>query len=153
MITYSEEKIIDIMLDLDPLIRQHMKEINYLGRQGVEPRIDYNQYMRMQAVDGMTFITCRKDKKLIGYISITFGYGLRFMDHKKAMEDMYYIVPEQRGNGYGRQLFEEAERIVRERGFDNIVLTSKVYQDHSKLFENLGYEFFEKHFIKRLNYE
>jgi GNAT superfamily N-acetyltransferase len=67
-----------------------------------------------------------------------------------ACEDWYYLMPGHRGQGWGRELFVQAERNLSEQGVDRIVISCKVNHDHSRLFVDLGYTEYERHFTKRL---
>ena len=63
---------------------------------------------------------------------------------------MYYIKPEFRGQGLGKKLFIETEKLLKDKGANQVIFTTKTYQDYSHIFESLGYEFYEKQFSKKL---
>jgi phosphoglycolate phosphatase-like HAD superfamily hydrolase len=44
----------------------------------------------------------------------------------------------------------ETEKVLKDKGANQIIFTTKTYSDNSHIFEKLGYEFFEKLFTKRI---
>ena len=149
-ITYQEEQLKDFIPEFDVLLEPHMTEINITQRFGFKFKPDYQQYIKMQEFGVLVVLTCRNDKELVGYTVFNIFPSIRFPDCKMAKEDLYYIKPEFRGKGLGKQLFIETEKLLKKKGVDQIVFTTKTYQDYSPIFESLGYEFYEKHFIKKL---
>ena len=149
-ITYQTEQIKDFILEFDKLLKPHMAEINVTQRLGFEFKTDYDKYVRMQDAGALTVVTCRDNEKLIGYCVMSVMQHIRYMSCKLAKEDLYYIVPEYRGKGLGKQLFIETEKVLKEQGVNQIIFTTKTYSDNSHIFEKLGYEFFEKLFTKRI---
>lgn len=127
-----------------------MAEINVLYRDGEELKPDYNRYFKLQEAEMYFLMTCRKDGELIGYIGFFVHPNIRFRDCLMAHEDLYYLKPENRQGRTGYKLFIESERLLKKRNVDRITLSCKTFQDHSRLFDYLGYEFYEKHFTKSL---
>ena len=62
---------------------------------------------------------------------------------------MYFVLPEFR-NGTGAQLFIEWEKRMRELGIVNLFTSCKIHEDHSKLFDLLGFKLTDKTFQKVL---
>jgi GNAT superfamily N-acetyltransferase len=149
-ITFQEEQLKDFIPEFDALLRPHMSEINMTQRYGFEFKPNYLQYIKMQEFGATIVLTCRNDDELIGYAVFNIYPSIRYPDCKMAREDLYYIKPEFRGNGLGKRLFIEIEKFLKEKDVDQVVFTTKTYQDYSHIFESIGYEFYEKHFIKKL---
>lgn len=149
-ITYQEEKLIKFLPEFNALLTAHMAEVNVLYRDGVEFEPDYARYIKMQEAGAYCFMTCRKDGKLIGYIGFVVVPNIRFRSCLMAYEDLYYLKPENRQGRTGYKLFTESERLLKKRNVNRIVLSCKTFQDHSRLFDHLGYEFYEKHFTKSI---
>lgn len=149
-ITYREEKLKEFLPEFKTLLEAHMAEINVLYRDGEELNPDYNRYFKMQDAGAYVMMTCRKDGALIGYIGFVVCPHLRFMGCTMAYEDLYYLKPENRQGRTGYKLFTESERLLKKRNVNRVVLSCKTFQDHSRLFDHLGYEFYEKHFTKSL---
>jgi len=149
-VTYQEEQLKDFVHEFDKLLKPHMAEINITQKYGFEFKPDYLKYMKLQEVGVLTVLTCRSNKELIGYTFFNIFNGIRFPDCKTAREDLYYIKPEFRGQGLGKKLFIETEKLLKEKGANQVIFTTKTYQDYSHIFESLGYEFYEKQFSKKL---
>ena len=150
-ITFQKESLNDFIEEFAGLLKPHMAEINVSQRLGFVFKPDYGRYIKLQEAGVYTVVTCRDDGKLVGYSVFSVFPHIRYMDCKFAKEDLYYIVPEYRGNGLGTKLFIETEKVLKEQGVDQIVFTTKIYSDHSSIFEKLGYELFEKSFTKRIS--
>jgi GNAT superfamily N-acetyltransferase len=150
MITYQQEQLKNFIDEFDSLLKPHMAEINVSQRLGFKYKPDYAKYIKFQELGVFVVITCRSDEKLIGYSVMSIGPHIRYEDCKIAKEDLYYIVPEYRGNGLGKQLFIETEKVLKNFGVNQIIFTTKTYSDNSHIFKKLGYEFFEKVFTKRI---
>jgi len=149
-ITYQEEKLIEFLPEFKTLLEPHMAEINVLYRDGEEFNPDYNRYFKMQEAGVYMMMTCRKDGELIGYIGFFVAPNLRFKNCLVAIEDLYYLKPENRHGRTGYKLFTESEKLLKKRNVNRVLLSCKTFQDHSRLFDYLGYEFYEKLFTKSL---
>ncbi len=149
-ITFQKESLNDFITEFAALLKPHMDEINVSQRLGFVFKPDYGRYIKMQEAGIFVVVTCRDDGKLIGYSVFGMMPHIRYPDCKIAKEDLYYIIPEYRGNGIGTQLFIETEKVLKEQGVNQIIFTTKTYSDNSHLFEKLGYEFYEKAFTKRI---
>jgi len=95
-------------------------------------------------------ITCRNDEELIGYIIFTITPHLHYKSCITAYEDIYFIKKEYRKGRIGIKLFQYAEKVLKERGINRIVMHTKVHLDNSKLFEYLDYKFTDKLYQKLL---
>jgi GNAT superfamily N-acetyltransferase len=149
-ITYQEESFKDFIVEFDALLKPHMAEINVSERLGFKFKPDYNKYVKLQELGILVVVTCRHHKRLIGYTVFGISPNIRYGDCNLAKEDLYYIVPEYRGKGIGKKLFIETEKVLKDKGANQIIFTTKTYSDNSHIFEKLGYEFFEKLFTKRI---
>lgn len=149
-ITYQEEKLIGFLPEFNALLEPHMDEINVLYRDGEEFNPDYERYIKMQELGLYFLMTCRKDGELIGYIGFFIQHHIRFKNCLMAFEDLYYLKPQNRQGRTGYKLFTESEKLLKKRNVKRVILSCKTFQDHSRLFDKLGYEFYEKHFTKSL---
>jgi GNAT superfamily N-acetyltransferase len=114
-ITYQEEKLSEFLPEFEALLKPHMAEINVSQRLGFEFKPDYNRYVKLQDAGVFIVITCRDNEKLIGYSVMGVMPHIRYTSCKIAKEDLYYIVPEYRGKGLGKQLFIETEKVLKEQ--------------------------------------
>lgn len=149
-ITYQKEALKDFILEFAELLKPHMDEINVSQRLGFVFKPDYGRYIKMQEAGVFTVVTCRDEGKLVGYSVFGVMPHIRYADCKIAKEDLYYIKPEYRNKGLGKQLFIETEKVLKDQGVNQIIFTTKTYSDNSHIFEKLGYEFYEKAFTKRI---
>ena len=95
-------------------------------------------------------ITCRNDAELIGYIIFFVSPHLHYKSCITATEDLYFVKKEFRKGRVGIKLFQYAEKVLKDRGVQRIVMHTKVHLDNTKLFEYLGYKQTDKVFSKIL---
>jgi GNAT superfamily N-acetyltransferase len=150
VITYQEEQLKDFIPEFDALLRPHMSEINMTERYGFEFKPEYKKYIKQQESGFLHVLTCRNDAELIGYMVFSVFPSIRYPDCMMSREELCYIKPEFRNKGLGKRLFVETEKLLKEKGANQVVFTTKTYKDHSYILEGLGYKFYEKHFIKKL---
>ena len=149
-ITYQKESIKNFIGEFSELLEPHMAEINMSQKLGFEFNPDYKRYVKLDEAGVFVAVTCRDDGKLIGYCVFSIFPHIRYQACKFAKEDLYYIKPEYRGRGLGKTLFIVTEEALKDAGVNQVVFSTKTYQDYSPVFESLGYQFFEKNFTKRI---
>lgn len=110
--------------------------------------VDEEKYSALDQRGMLHIVTVRSDARLVGY---AIAFVMPHMHYKDAGDmaytDMYFVLPDYR-NGSGVKLFMELERSLRERGVVNVFTSCKVQQDHSLLFERLGWVWQDKTFSK-----
>ena len=146
--TYQLESIIAIKDELLPLCVDHNREVNFWPETPLD--IDWARYENSERAGIYKLITCRLDGWLIGYIGYWVGSHSRHLSMNMAREDWYYIQPEYRGRGWGRELFKQAEQYLKSISVDRIVISTKLAHDHSRTLTRLGYIEYERHFTKKL---
>jgi GNAT superfamily N-acetyltransferase len=149
-VTYRTEKLSKVFVDLLPLIEPHWAEVNEFD---TPLDIDWLRYFSAEQANNYHLTTVRLNGELIGWVGFWVNPHVRHKTMLMAREDWYYIVPEHRKQGWGEQMFREAERALTQRGVVRIQLSCKVQQDHTQLFKKLDYRFYEKHFTKKLESE
>jgi N-acetylglutamate synthase-like GNAT family acetyltransferase len=60
------------------------------------------------------------------------------------------VKKEFRKGRIGIRLFQYAEKVLKERGVQRMVVNTKIHLDNSRLFEYLGYKMTDKVFTKML---
>jgi len=148
VITYQEERLHDFLEELKPILNNHYDELSVTKSFNLNP--DYDRYLKFQDLGSFFIMTCRLDGQLIGYIAYFLYPHIHYKDCMTAMEDLYYVQKEHRQGRVGLKLFSESEKILKDKGVNRIILSCKTHQDHTRLFEHLGYHFYEKHFTKML---
>lgn len=130
-------------------MRKHHGELA-LDQDKIELALDLDRYEAMRAAGILHVVTMRDAWQLVGYFV---AFLLPHVHYKNAglmaFTDIYYVMPEYRRSG-GAQLFIQAEKTMKERGVTKAYLSCKVHQDHSALFEHLGWTFTDKSFTKYL---
>ena len=148
MITYQNEKYEDCLEELKDIYPEHYEELAVSKEFPLE--MDYETYDALNKNGRICMITARKDSELIGYIIFILSRHLHYKSCLMAHEDIYYLRKPYRKGRIGIKLFQYAEQAMREKKIDRIVYGTKVYLDNSKLFEYLGYRFYEKLYTKLL---
>lgn len=110
--------------------------------------IDYDRYAAMEQAGFMYILSARKAGKIVGYLM---AFLMPHFHYKSsgvmALTDMFYVLPEHR-NGVGANLFIEWEKDMRKLGVVNMITSCKVHEDHTRLFELLGFKWTDKTFQK-----
>ena len=147
-ITYEDVDGFQFVDEFERLFPEHYEELCVTKEFPYEP--DYPAYKRMAEAGMLRCITCRADGKLIGYIIFMVTPHLHYKSCMTAIEDLYFVSKEYRKGRVGIKLFQYAEKVLKERGVQRIVMHTKVHLDNSKLFEYLGYKMTDKVFSKML---
>lgn len=147
LLRYGEEDYLKVLPELKELYPAHWEELSVTKeRYPLDP--DYETYERLARDGILHVITAREGGLLAGYVMAMVIPNLHYRTCRMAVEDVYYLRPSHRKGYTGIRLFQAFERRMRELGVNRIVITTKVHLDNSRLFEYLGYNFFEKGFTK-----
>jgi GNAT superfamily N-acetyltransferase len=134
--------------DLQKLQYQHWQELA-LDRERIKLGVDDTRFGVIDEQGLLHILTVRDEGNLVGYFLAVVMAHLHYKDAGlMAFTDMYFVIPEYRVGGCGVKMFMEVERTLRERGVVKIYLSCKVHQDHSELFEALGYNASDISFTK-----
>ena len=147
-ITYEDVDGFQFVDEFERLFPEHYEELCVTKEFPYEP--DYAAYKRIAEAGMLRCITCRADGVLIGYIIFTVTPHLHYKSCMTSIEDLYFVSKEYRKGRVGIRLFQYAEKVLKERGVQRIVMHTKVHLDNSKLFEYLGYKMTDKVFSKML---
>lgn len=148
MITYQVENYKDCIEELKQLYPEHYEELSVTKTVPLEP--NYPVYNQLADIGILKVITCRNDKDLIGYILFIVTPHLHYKSCITAAEDIYFVRKDYRKGRTGIKLFQFAEKYLKEQGIHRIIYGTKVHLDNSKLFEYLGYTYFEKLYTKMI---
>jgi GNAT superfamily N-acetyltransferase len=141
---FKIEHIGDVVEELAPLTVAHHAEISFLSDTPLD--IDWSRYEKVKRM--YCFVTCRIGGELIGWVGFFVSPPIRRKSYLVGYEDWYYLKPEYRGRGWGKKMFEFAEKALTAGGVKRIMISCKTYQDYTPLLEGLGYIFYEKNFTK-----
>jgi len=145
---YEDVDAFKFLPEFQQILPLHYEELSVTKEYELEP--DYEEYKRLASLGLLRAITCRADGELIGYIIFCIHGHLHYKSCMTAFEDIYFVKKEFRKGRVGIMLFKYAEKVLKERGVQRIVMHTKVHLDNSKLFEYLGYKMTDKVFSKML---
>lgn len=140
----------DALPEMERLFPLHWRELA-VNQHAIKIDLDREKYANLDRQDMVHLVTARSGTCLIGY---AIAFIMPHMHYKSAgpmaMTDMYFILPEFR-HGAGVKLFREFERSLRARGIRQAITSCKLHQDHTQLFEKLGWTWTDKTFVKLLS--
>jgi len=108
----------------------------------------YNKNIRSTEV---VYLVAEYNKAVVGFLSI---HVQRILHHTKPTCELQElnVFSEYRSMGIGTALMQEAERIAKELGLEEIELTTKVFRKRAQDFYNrLGYINSHLKFVKKMN--
>lgn len=147
MITIQVESLTDVLEELKPVFPSHWEELA-LDKDHVPLDPMYEIYLERDANGQVMFIAVRDNGALAGYFVGFVAPGLHYKTCLTLTLDIFYVIPEHRGNGTGYHLFKEVEKECRRRGIQRMIVGSKLHKDASWLFEKLGYIEIERYYSK-----
>ena len=136
MITLQQERLTDIIDELQPLITVHWAEVT-----GDGPPLDPNwTAFRTLDADGIVrVLTVRSDAELVGYIIFILCPALHYRTVLLAHDDAFYLKPEHRKGTLGIRMFKEAEKMLAADGVDRIMYHEKHKAPMGKILDYLDY--------------
>jgi len=150
LITIHTENWKAIDQEIEEIAPLHWKELA-LDQLLFKPDLDHERYLAMDAAGAMHVVTARDGLKLVGYIIC---FVMPHFHYKSsgltALADMYYILHEYRKGGLGLRMFKEMERGLRARGVIRAHMSCKVHEDHTRLFQGMGWKLTDLTFSKLL---
>jgi len=94
---------------------------------------------------GIWLIYC--EGQAVGYIMLSFGYSLEF-GGKDAFIDEFYIQPEFRGLGLGKETLKLIKMVAKELGICTLLLeVDKTKDKAQKLYSDLNFIFRDRYFL------
>lgn len=149
MITFQVESLEQWYADLGPLVNPHWSELT-LDQDLCIPELDIERARQADAQGVVLIVTVRDSGKLVGY---WVGLLLTHLHYRNAglmcHTDMYFLLPEYRKGGTGAKMLAFVETEIRKRGVVKAYISCKVHQDHTELFEAMGWRMSDHVFIKR----
>lgn len=113
--------------------------------------LDHERYLKMDELGLMHVVTARDGSRLVGYIIC---FVMPHMHYKSsglvALADMYFLLREYRKGGLGLRMFREMERGLKARKVIRAHMSCKVHENHTKLFEGMGWTLTDLTFSKLL---
>ncbi|AYA04627.1 GNAT family N-acetyltransferase [Acinetobacter sp. WCHAc010034] len=138
MITAHLESFEGNLEYLRPLLPIHYEELA-LNKEKVPLSPQFDKYINAEKEGGLIFVALRKAGDLVGYFIGFIAPGLHYSTCLTCQMDIFYVMPEHRGDGAGFHLFKFVECELKKRGVQRFFVGSKMHKDASWLFERLGY--------------
>lgn len=152
MITFAVEPWERVWREAVPLWDQHYAEVGE-GRFH-EWKIDPNFAVldRIAANGALHIVAARQAGALVGYHASIIEPLVHYKHVLAAKSDLYWLRPDCRVGRNAVRLFQAVERSCAARGVQMLYDGTKTEEgnDHSKLFEFLGYREIEKRYSKRI---
>lgn len=125
------------LLDLMPLIEKFYQQFNY--------PFDYEQHSQVvldffeKPYYGKVWLIAL-DAEWVGYIALTFGFTFEY-GGKDAFIDEFFVKPEYRSQGIGKQVLAEVQKMAKSLGLNALHLQTEKYNTRAKnLYQNLGFK-------------
>jgi len=153
-LTYQVEDFARVLPELKQLIGQHYDEVAVLqDKIPLDP--DYARYDQLHRSGVLHVTTARADGELVGYHIAIISTHLHYKSTVVASDDLFFLKPEHRQGFAGVRLFKEVERTLKARGVKVCVNRAKRHvkvghhqETVGRMLEALGYEEFERNYIK-----
>lgn len=139
-VSFQRETWRDFYPDAQQIFPIHFRELS-LHQDEIPAGCDSEIYETLEDKGFLLVITARDGRKLVGYyVGMVFDHHPHNKDAGRvSTTDMFYMLPEYR-TGNGAKLLISAEIHLRKFGVRKAAISTKLKQDHRKLFEALGWE-------------
>ncbi|MCU0444634.1 MAG: GNAT family N-acetyltransferase [Microscillaceae bacterium] len=123
--------------DLLPLIEKFYRHFDY--------PFDYEQHSRivldfLQNPHYGKIWLIKSENQFLGYIALTFGYTFEY-GGKDAFVDEFFIAPEYRSQGIGKQALNEIQKLAKPLQLNALHLQTESYNTRAKeLYQNVGFK-------------
>lgn len=133
-----------------PLFELHWEELA-LNKDAIKIDMDVERYAKLDEMNMIHVTTAREDGNIVGYVICFIITHMHYRSAgEMALADMYWLRPEHRKGFTGLRLFQVMEQSLRDRGIVRAHMSCKVHQDHTKLFERMGWKLTDYTFGKML---
>jgi GNAT superfamily N-acetyltransferase len=150
VVTIQVETWAAIQEEIEQITPFHWSELA-LDQLLFAPDLDHERYLTLDRMGMMHIVTARDGAKLVGYIVCFVMPHLHYKSSGlTALADMYYILREYRKGGLGVRMFAEMERGLKARGVIRAHMSCKVHDDHTVMFERMGWALTDFTFSKLL---
>jgi len=146
VITYQEESFKALLPELKPLLHRHWNELA-LNKDKVPLDPRYDIYFDAEDRGELLYFTVRMDSDLIGYFIGFISPELHYKTCLTCKMDIFYIDPNYRGHGIGKDLFRCVEKVLKKRGVKRLYVGTKLHKDASFLFKKLEYTEIEHYYM------
>jgi GNAT superfamily N-acetyltransferase len=139
LITFQIETWAQFYPDAKQIMPAHWRELA-MDQDKIQLALDEPKYADMDRNGILHILAVRDDGHLVGYyLAFIFPHFHYSQAGLMAFTDIYYVKPEYRVGPIGARLFIEAEKTLKARGVTKAYNSCKIHQNHSRLFEHLGW--------------
>lgn len=145
--TFSVENWKDILPEAQPLWIPHYEEV---GQDKIHMQLDpdIGRLNSLDAQGKLHIVAARRNGELIGYHASIIDRSLHYKNILVGASDLYWIRKDCRNGSAPLRLFQEVERTSKQRGVQVLYDATKLYLDHDRLFQYLGYKPIERKYSK-----
>jgi GNAT superfamily N-acetyltransferase len=137
-VKFQRERLMDCREECTDIIQRHYEEIA-LSKNAQKLDPDWDEYDRLEKAGRVWLLTARHRDKLVGYFVMLVSTHLHYRTMTIALEDIHYLDPEYRKGWTGYRLISIAVKEMKRAGIKKCVLRTKLFKNHGKLFERLGF--------------
>lgn len=151
MVTVQTERWLQIQNEIEGVAAYHWRDLA-LDKLLFKRDLDHEAYRTLETLGRLHVVVARDGMKLVGYVvCFVMPHHLHYMSSGSvALADMYYLMRDYRKGGLGVRMFREMERGLKQRGVIRAHMSCKVHEDHTKLFEGMGWTLTDLTFSKLL---
>ena len=143
--TFQVEPWATFIPEAKPLLPGHWEELA-LDKDKVPLDPIYEIYDAKDRAGEVVVVTGRKDGALVAYFIGFIAPGLHYRTCLTCTMDIFYVLPEYRGENAGIYLFKAVEAECKRRGVQRLFVGSKLRKDCAFLFDKLGYTEVERYY-------
>ena len=146
---YQRECLSSVKEDMKPLLEKHWEAVA-LNQGKIKLNPDWERYAELDASNVLRIFTARKDGKLVGYCVVLVSTSLHYKDHKFAINDVVFVLPEYRSGATGYHLIKTVEDHCLEDGVSLLNINTKVHVPFDNLMIGMGLDLIERVYSKYL---
>jgi GNAT superfamily N-acetyltransferase len=139
------ENFCDIENEVKHLLPLHWEELA-LNKDKVPLDPQYEIYHEKEASGQLFITTVRFNSKIIGYFCAFIGRALHYRSMLTCLPDIYFLHPEFRLQGTGKQLFTFVKEELKRRGVMYWVIGDKDHKALAAFFEDFGFSKIENYY-------
>jgi hypothetical protein len=149
-ISFQVENWFDCKNELQNIFEKAWKELEF-NNECLPLSIDNEYFDDMAKNDNLCIIVVRNNQNIVGYCVLIIGNHIHSKDSLTAYTSSYYLLPEFRKGYSGVKLFTFLQKVLKEKGINRIITTTKTQHDKSPIFKKLKWDKIETVYSKILN--
>lgn len=151
-LTIQHEPYHTFIADAEPLLPKHWQELAlYQDDIPLQPDLAFYKRAAFAGMCHVWTVRQKSDNALVGYAVYFIKAHHHYAGHKWAISDIFWLHPDYRRGGYGKELFATVERDLKELGV--AVMHSTLKTEHPAaafVLEALGHKKVEVGYSKKL---